>query len=74
MYCTTPGTPPERILPTVGLNVGRMQVLTCYILRMMSSTRSEHRAQYSNLRVQACSPHVFRCTSLVTSARSRPGS
>ena len=26
MYGTTPGTPPERILPTVGLNVGRMQV------------------------------------------------
>ena len=26
MYGTAPGTPPERILPTVGLNVGRMQV------------------------------------------------
>jgi hypothetical protein len=27
MYGTTAGTPPERILPTVGLNVGRLQVL-----------------------------------------------
>ena len=28
MYGATPGTPPERILPTVGLNVGRMQART----------------------------------------------
>ncbi len=37
MYGTTPGTPPERILPTVGLNVGRMQA------RVWTSQR-QHRA------------------------------
>ena len=48
MYGTTAGTPPERILPTVGLNVGRLQVLApCICI-----------ADPADAQVQACNVHI----------------
>lgn len=49
MYGTTPGTPPERILPTVGLNVGRMQVRAGIVMPTLNRLQA-------TCRVPSCCP------------------